>query len=149
MFAGRPEAAAAELARVVRPGGRIALANWTPDGNVFGMFKVMRAYMPAPPVPAPPSPFAWGRPERVRELLGDAFDLRFEKGTSFYREPSPEAAWHTFSTGYGPTRTLHESLDEEQRAALKRDFIAFHAEFATELGICVPREYYVTIGTRK
>ena len=149
MFAGNPQAAASELARVVRPAGRIALANWTPDGNVFGMFKVMKAYMPAPPFPAPPSPFAWGRPERVRELLGDAFDLRFEKGTSFYREPSPETAWHTFSTGYGPTRTLYENLDEQQRAALKRDFIAFHADFANELGICVPREYYVTIGTRK
>ena len=149
MFAGNPEAAAGELARVVRPGGRIALANWTPDGNVFGMFKVMRAYMPAPALPAPPSPFAWGRPERVRELLGEAFDLRFEQGTSFYREPSPAAAWHTFSTGYGPTRTLYESLDEQQRAALKRDFIAFHADFTNELGICVPREYCITIGTRR
>jgi hypothetical protein len=113
------------------------------------MFKVMRAYMPPPALPAPPSPFAWGRPDRVRELLGDAFDLRFEKGTSFYREASPEAAWHTFSTGYGPTRTLHESLAAEQRVALMRDFIAFHAEFANELGICVPREYYITIGTRR
>ena len=76
----RPEAAASELARVVRPGGRIALSTWAPDGTVFGMFQVMRAYMPAPPPPAPPSPFAWGRPERIRELLGEAFDLRFENG---------------------------------------------------------------------
>ena len=149
MFAGNPEAAASELARVVRPGGRIALSTWAPDGNVFGMFQVMRAYMPAPPSPAPPSPFAWGRPERVRELLGDAFDLRFENGTSFYREPSPEAAWHTFSTGYGPTRTLYENLDDERREALRNDFIAFHAGFANDLGICVPREYCITIGTRR
>ena len=149
MFAGNPEAAASELARVVRPGGRIALSTWAPDGAVFGMFQVMRAYMPAPPSPAPPSPFAWGRPARIRELLGDAFDLRFETGTSFYREPSPEAAWHTFSTGYGPTRTLYESLDDERRAALRDDFIAFHAGFTNELGICVPREYCITIGTRR
>ena len=149
MFAGNPEAAASELARVVRPGGRIALANWTPDGNVFGMFKVMKAYMPAPSFPAPPSPFAWGLRSRVRELLGDAFDLRFENGTSFYREPSAEAAWHTFSTGYGPTRTLFENLDAERREGLRNDFIAFHAGFANELGISVPRDYCITIGTRK
>src|SRR5215475_1441638 len=80
MFASRPEAAAAELARVCRKGGRIALTTWTPDGNVFGMFKVMKRYMPAPPNPAPPSPFEWGRTERIRELLGNAFELRFEKG---------------------------------------------------------------------
>ena len=71
----------------------------------------MKRFMPPPPDPAPASPFAWGRQERIRELLGDAFDLRFETGTSFYREPTPEAAWHTFSTGYGPTRTLYENLD--------------------------------------
>ncbi|AMY07054.1 Malonyl-CoA O-methyltransferase BioC [Luteitalea pratensis] len=149
MFAANPEAAASELARVVRPGGRMALSTWAPDGTVFGMFRVMRAYMPEPPSPAPPSPFAWGRPERVRELLGEAFDLRFESGTSFYREPSPQAAWHTFSTGYGPTRTLYENLDDERREGLRNDFIAFHAGFANDLGICVPREYCITIGTRR
>jgi SAM-dependent methyltransferase len=80
MFASRPEAAAAELARVCRKGGRIALTTWAPDGNVFNMFGVMKRYMPAPAAAAPPSPFAWGSIERVRELLGDAFELRFERG---------------------------------------------------------------------
>ena len=55
----------------------------------------------------------------------------------------------TFSTGYGPTRALAASLDEGRRAQLRRDFIAFHDSFATELGICVPREYWVTVGVRK
>jgi SAM-dependent methyltransferase len=112
MFASRPEAAASELARVTRRGGRIALTTWSPDGNVFEMFKVMKAYMAPPPDPAPPSPFEWGRPERVRELLGKDFDLKFERDTSFYREPSGEAAWQKFSTGYGPTKALAGSLDE-------------------------------------
>ena len=148
MFATKPEAAAAELARVCRKGGRIALTTWTPDGAVFGMFSVMRRYMPPPPSPAPPSPFEWGRRERVRALLGGAFDLRFESGISYYREPSAEAAWETFSTGYGPTRTLAASLDEERRSALRAEFIAFHAQYRTELGICVPREYLLTVATR-
>lgn len=150
MFAGRPEAAAAELARVVRPGGRIALATWLPDGNVFKMFLVMKAYMAAPPAgtPTPPSPFEWGRAERVAELLGTHFELRFEGGTSMYREPDGEQAWSTFVQGYGPTRMLAASLDDERRAALQRDFVSFHAGFAGELGVCVPRTYLVTVGQR-
>jgi SAM-dependent methyltransferase len=149
MFASRPDAAAAEVARVTRKGGRLALTAWLPDSNLFKMFMVMMPYMPAPPNPAPPSPFEWGRAERVRELLGGAFDLRFERGTSFYREPSGEAAWDTFSIGYGPTKALAGSLDEARRAALRHDFIAFHDGFRTELGICVPREYLLSVGARR
>jgi hypothetical protein len=104
--------------------------------------------MPPPPSPPPPSPFEWGRVERIRELLGSAFELRFEQGISYYREPSAEAAWATFSTGYGPTRSLAASLDSERRDAFREDFIRFHAGFATELGICVPREYWLTVGIR-
>ena len=148
MFATRPDAAARELARVVRRGGRIALTTWLSDSNVFEMFKVMKRYMPAPPNPAPPSPFEWGRIERLRERLGASFNLRFEKGTSFYREPSAEAAWETFSTGYGPTRALADSLDPDRREALHSEFVAFHANFPTELGVCVPREYWLTVGER-
>jgi ubiquinone/menaquinone biosynthesis C-methylase UbiE len=148
MFAARQEAAAAELARVVRKGGRIALTTWLSDGTLFKMFEVMKRYMPPPPTPAPRSPFEWGRTERITELLGRAFQLRFEKGTSYYREPSPEAAWDTFSTGYGPTRTLANSLDSEKRAAFRNDFIAFHAAYPSELGICVRREYWLTYGVR-
>jgi SAM-dependent methyltransferase len=149
MFATRPEAAAAELARVCRKGGRIALTIWLSDSNLFKMFQVMRPYMPPPPSPAPPSPFEWGKTDRIRELLGRDFDLKFEKGVSNYREPDGEAAWNTFSTGYGPTKALAASLDEKRRAELRRDFIAFHDGFPTELGICVPREYWVTLGVRK
>ena len=113
MFASRPEAAAEELARVCRKGGRIALTTWAPDGNLFKMFQVMKRYMPPPPSPAPPSPFEWGRTERIQQLLEPTFSLRFEKGISYYREPSGEAAWETFSNGYGPTRSLAASLDPD------------------------------------
>jgi SAM-dependent methyltransferase len=149
MFATRPDAAAAELARVCRKGGRIALTTWLSDSNLFQMFLVMKPYMPPPPTPAPPSPFEWGRTERIQELLGQAFDLKFEKGVSYYREPSGEAAWETFSTSYGPTKSLAASLDDTRRADLKRDFITFHERFRNDLGICVPREYWITIGVRR
>lgn len=149
MFVSRPEDAARELARVVRPGGRLALTTWTHDSNVFEMFKVMKAYMPPPPQPPPPSPFEWGRRERLTELLGDAFDLRFEQAVSYYREPNAEAAWDTFSTGYGPTRTLAANLPPDTREALHRDFVAFHDRFSTELGVTVPRTYWLTVGRRR
>src|SRR4051794_24324549 len=137
------------LARVCRKSGRIALTTWLSDSNLFKMFMVMKPYMPPPPSPAPPSPFEWGRTERIEELLGKDFDLAFEKGVSFYREPSAEAAWETFSNGYGPTKALAASLDENRRAELRRDFIAFHEQFPTPLGICVPRDYWVAHGIRR
>jgi SAM-dependent methyltransferase len=149
MFVSRPEAAAAELARVTRPGGRLALTTWAADSNVARMFQVMRAYMPPPAQPAPPSPFEWGRRERLEALLGDAFDLRFEQGVSYYREPNAEAAWDTFVTGYGPTRALATNLSPDAREALWKDFVAFHASFTTELGITVPRTYWLTLGRRR
>ena len=149
MFASSPEAAASELARVCRKGGRIALTTWLSDSNVFKMFLVMKPYMPPPPSPAPPSPFEWGKTERITELLGRSFDLKFEKGISYYREPNGEAAWQTFSNGYGPTKTLAGNLDEARREDLHRDFVAFHEGFKTDLGICVPREYWVTVGIRR
>jgi ubiquinone/menaquinone biosynthesis C-methylase UbiE len=149
MFASRPEAAAEELARVCRPGGRIALTTWTSDGNLFKMFQVMKPYMPAPVAPAPPSPFEWGNTDRIRQLLGEDFELKFERAVSYYREPSAEAAWQTFSTSYGPTKSLADSLEPARREALRADFVAFHAGFPTALGICVPREYWLTVGIRK
>ena len=148
MFTSRPEAAARELARVCRPGGRIALTTWLADSNLFKMFEVMKRFMPLPSTPAPPSPFAWGRTERIRELLGASFQLRFEKGVSYYREPNGAAAWETFSKGYGPTRSLAANLDDDRREALRRDFVEFHDGFPTELGICVPREYWLTVGMK-
>ena len=82
-------------------------------------------------------------------LLGQDFELKFERAVSYYREPSAEAAWETFSTSYGPTKSLAASLDPITREALRADFIAFHAGFPTPLGICVPREYWLTVGVRQ
>lgn len=148
MFATHPDAAARELTRVTRRGGRIVLTTWTPDSTVAGMFQLMRRYLPPPPADAPPSPFEWGRVDRLRERLGSSFNLGFERGVSYYREPDCVSAWDTFSTGYGPTRTLAAALDDERRAALRRDFIAFHEEYVTDLGVTVPREYILTHGIR-
>src|SRR5262249_8953429 len=115
MFAGKPEAAAAELARVVKRGGRIALATWAHDSAVFQMFGVMKPFMPAPPQPPPPSPFEWGRLERLRELLGTHFDLAFEEGSNNFRYASGEQAWNLWVNHYGPTKSLAATLDDARR----------------------------------
>ena len=148
MFVSRPEAAAAELGRVVKKGGRLALVTWPSNSTVADIFKVMKPYMPPNPTP-PPSPFEWGKPDRVRELLGKDFDLKFETGVTTLRRKSGAEVWDLFVTGYGPTKTLAGNLEPERREALKRDFIALHERYPTELGLAMPREYLVVIGQRK
>jgi SAM-dependent methyltransferase len=148
MFVRDPDAAAAELARVCRQGGRLGLVTWTTDGTIAGLFRVMQPYLPEPTAP-PPSPFTWGSMDRVRELLGPAFDLRFETGTTVLRVPTGLDAWELFARGFGPTKALAASLDPERRASLKRDFIAYHEGFTSDLGVAMPRDYLVTIGVRR
>lgn len=149
MFAGNQESAAAELARVVRKGGRVVLATWRHDGNVFHMFGVMKRFMPPPPQPAPASPFAWGRRERLEELLGPSFELQIEEGTNWFRYASGEQAWNLWVNHYGPARALAASLDDARRAQFRDAMIAWHESFGGELGHEQPRQYVITRAVRK
>lgn len=149
MFAAGPEAAAAELARVIKPGGRVVLATWKPDSNVFHMFTVMKKFMPAPAQPAPPSPFEWGKPERLRQLLGAHFDLRFEDGTNHFRYGSGRQAWELWLNHYGPTKSLADSLDGGRREEFARAMVTWHETFASTLGYDQPRDYLITHATRR
>ena len=102
MFAPDHQAAASELARITKPGGRIALANWTPGtGGVQDLFKVMLPFQPAPP---PSSPFDWGDEAKVRALLEEAFDLTFDTRMNTVTYDSVEDYWQDFSQNYGPTQ---------------------------------------------
>ena len=146
MFAPDHEAAASELARVTRPGGRIALANWTPGGGLGKMFKVMAPYQPAPP---PSSPFDWGDESRVRELLGEAFEQELEERVSKLRQPTAEADWELFSTSFGPTQPLAESLGD-RREELYRDWVDFfEREYHVNGEIAHTREYLLVVGRRR
>jgi SAM-dependent methyltransferase len=149
MFAARPEDAARELTRVCKKGGRIGLLTWQPGGVVENLFGVMRPYLPPPSSPAPPSPFEWGRPEGIQALLGNAFELKFETGTTTLRVPSGQAAWDLFIAGFGPTKTVAASLEPGRRADFTRDFIEYHERFRGELGVAMPREYLVTVGIER
>jgi SAM-dependent methyltransferase len=148
MFAPDHEAVARELARVCRPGGRLALGHWNAERGVVDMFKVMMPFMPAPPQGAG-SPFAWGRREYAERLLGGAFELRFEEGDAPQTGESGEEVWELFSTVYGPTRVLRESLEPERREQLHRAFVDFFEGFRVGDGIRQPRPYLIVLGTRR
>jgi SAM-dependent methyltransferase len=150
MFAPDQAATAGELARATRPGGRLVMANWTPDGGIGVMFRLFAQFQPPPPEGAG-MPLEWGRPERVHELLGDAFDLDIEENVSVYEAPSAEEYWQTFSPGFGPLKTLLEASDEDRREEIHRTFVdAFASQFGSADGtIRHPREYLLVTGTRR
>jgi SAM-dependent methyltransferase len=148
MFAPDHQAVAGELARVTKQGGRIALVCWTPDSGLAQMFQVMRLFQPAPP-PGVGNQFDWGREDYVRDLLGEDFELEFEHGDSVLEAESGESVWQLFSTEYGPTKTLADSLDEERREELRRAFVDLHEGSRVDGGIRFSRTYLVTLGTRR
>jgi SAM-dependent methyltransferase len=151
MFAPDHAATARELTRVVRPGGRIALANWRPDTGVHDLFKLMAPFQPSPPPPGAGMPFDWGREEHVSGLLEEGFELSFEDHVSTLRLPSGEAYWQLFATSYGPTRVLAESLDDERREELSRSWAGFFdSGYRDGTGEVVhPRPYVLVLGTRR
>jgi SAM-dependent methyltransferase len=147
MFAPDHGAVAGELARVARPGGRLGLACWRPDAGVGDLFRVMSPFQPPPP-PGAGVPFDWGREEYVTERLGDTFELDFHEADSPQTGESGEEIWQLFSTSYGPTKTLTESLDPGRREALHRAFVDYYEGHRTNGGIYASRPYLVTMGKR-
>ena len=123
MFAPRPDATAGELVRVCRPGGRIAMANWTPDGFIGQMFKIMGKHVP--PAPGAPSPLQWGNEAVVAERLGDQIaDLRCTQRTITFHFPfSAAATVEYFRTYYGPTLRAFATLNADAQEALRSDLV--------------------------
>jgi ubiquinone/menaquinone biosynthesis C-methylase UbiE len=110
MFTPNPERAAAELLRVVRPGGRIGLANWTPEGFVGELFRVAGHFIPPPP--GLTSPLAWGTEPRIVELFGaHAADIRTERKRFVFRNLSAEHWIDEFRRYYGPVLKTFQALE--------------------------------------
>jgi SAM-dependent methyltransferase len=148
MFAPDHAAVARELARVTAPGGRVALACWTPDSGLAKLFDVMRPFQPPAPAGVG-NQFDWGREEYVRDLLGGDFELEFEILDSPLEMESGEAVWQLWVRDYGPTKTLYESLDDERREELHRAFVDLHEQSRTNGGLRVSRTYLLTVGTHR
>ena len=148
MFAPDQRRAADELKRVCRPGGRLGLACWTPAGGIGDLFRMMGAFQPPPP-PDAGKPLEWGTREHVSELLEDAFELEFVERESPQVGESGEQLWELFSTSFGPTKMLADSLPPERREEMRRTFVEFYEQYRGEAGIRHPRHYLVTIGHRR
>jgi SAM-dependent methyltransferase len=146
MFAPRPEVTAAELRRVCRPGGRIAMANWTPAGFIGQMFKTTAKHVPPPNIP---SPLLWGDEATVRERLHrDAAELHLTRRMISFRLPmTPEQVVDYFRAWYGPTLRAFAALDEDGQAALRRDLTRLWSEHnqATDGTTHVESEYLEVI----
>jgi SAM-dependent methyltransferase len=121
MFAARPELVARELQRVTRSGGRIAMANWTPEGFIGEMLRTTVRYATAPV--GVPSPLLWGKEEPVRGRLGaTTASLSFARRLITFEYPfSPEQVVNEFRLWYGPTLRAFASLDDAGRDGLRRD----------------------------
>lgn len=150
MFAPRHEVAAAELARVLRPGGRLGICAWTPAGAIGGFFKTVAAHVPPPPWARPP--LLWGTPEHVSALFaGTGLELTFDRDAITFADPSVDAGVDEFKTKFGPILLARQALEPEGRwEALEgdiRDYLAGRNE-ATDGSLRYAGEYLVTVGRR-
>jgi SAM-dependent methyltransferase len=149
IFAPDHERAAAELARVTRPGGRLAFSAWTPEGSVGVMFRALAHFQPPPPEGAG-LPGQWGSEEYVHERLDATFDLRIERRLSRFEDESLDHAWDSFSQKFGPTKMLLDNLPPDRRAEFEQAMRDHFAPSVQPDGRVVDdREYLLVRGIRR
>lgn len=149
MFAPDQARAAAELLRVVRPGGRIGLANWTPSGFIGGLFDLMATFVPPPA--GLRSPMEWGTAGRLEELFGEhAAEIRATPRTYTFRYRSAEHWIEVFRNWYGPTHKAFAALDEPGREVLHATLLEFLGRWnrAGDRALCIPAEYLEVVVVR-
>jgi SAM-dependent methyltransferase len=149
MFVPDPERAAAELLRVVRPGGVIGLANWTPSGFVGQMLKTVGQHVPPPA--GVPSPSAWGTKERLEGLFGAEADLEITSREFVFRYTSADAFFETFKDFYGPVHRAWGALDDAGKTSLRDQIVALleAGNRSTTGALAVPSEYVEVVARRR
>jgi SAM-dependent methyltransferase len=149
MFAPDQARAAAELARVCKPGGRIGLANWTPGGFVGQVFQLVGRYAPPPPGLQPAS--RWGTHAGLQELFGAAGEIKVVAREFVFRYRSPLHWVEVFRSYYGPINKLFAALDGDRQAAFARDLLALIARGnrATDGTLVLPSEYLEVVIDRR
>jgi len=149
MFAPNQERAAAELARVCRPNGRIALASWTPDGFIGELFRTVGRHVPPPTGLRPP--VEWGSEARLRELLGRSVSVLTSTPREFvFRFAGPADFVDFFQVSYGPTVTAFAGLGDDARAALYADMVelARRHDSSTNATLRIRAGYLETLAIR-
>ena len=120
MFAPEVDRVTTEFARVCKPGGLVAMGNWTPDSVAGQLFKVSGKYAPPPPGMQPPS--LWGVDDIVRQRFGSAFEIRTRKQVeSAYFDLPPSEVVELFSQWFGPTKMTLARLDPESQVHFKAE----------------------------
>ena len=147
MFTPDQAKAATELTRVVRPGGRIGLANWTPEGLIGQLFKVLGRH--APPPPGLKSPLQWGDVDHLRELFPHC-RMSATRQEFMFRYLSAHHWLEMFKRYYGPTNRVFAALDETRRAALSDEILALLERFnrGGPESLVAPGEYLEVVITR-
>ncbi len=150
MFTPNQEKAAGELTRVCKPGGRIGLANWTPESFIGQVFKTIGKYIP--PAPGVKSPALWGTKARLAELFSEAtHEIRAVRRDFVFRYRSPAHWIEVFRTFYGPLNKTFGALDSEKQTAFTQDLFTLIASRnrAGDGTLVLPSEYLEVVIERK
>jgi ubiquinone/menaquinone biosynthesis C-methylase UbiE len=150
MFTADQDKAATELLRVCKPGGKVGLANWTPEGFIGRLFKTLGKHLPPPA--GVKSPALWGTRARLNEMFGaQASEINAEPRTFVFRYRSPQHWLDVFKTFYGPMLKAFAALNANAQAALTRDVLALVDEFnrAGDGTMAVPSEYLEVVITKR
>lgn len=150
MFTPEHARAARELTRVVRSGGRIGMANWTPESFIGDLFRIIASYVPPPA--GTKSPMLWGSEPRIVELFGPmAADLRCERRIYNFRYHSPAHWIEMFRNFYGPTHKVFASLEPARQTRLTEDITALleRLNVGGPSSLVVPSEYLEVVVTKK
>ena len=149
MFTPDQDRAAAEMVRVCKRGGKIGLANWTPEGFIGQLFKTIGKHVPPPP--GAKSPALWGTRARIAELFEPhATSVKSAQRHFVFRYRSPEHWLEVFKTYYGPVLKTFAALEPAAQAALQRDLMALIDQFnrSGDGSMVVPSEYLEIVITR-
>lgn len=148
VFAPEPTRAASEAARVLRPGGRLALLAWPPDGTVGAYQQLAFRYLEIPP--GTHDPFRWGVPGQARAWLEQFRDVELLPLEVPFRAESPAAAWRILRTATGRIAAAYAALEAPTRGRLDADMEVFFHRFRGPSGeICWDREAVVVRGVRR
>ena len=149
MFAPDQDQVAAELLRVCRSGGKIGMANWTPDSFIGGLFKTLGRYVP--PAPGLKSPALWGTRERIGELFADAAAIAAAERHFVLRYRSAEHWIDVWRSIYGPLQKAFDGLDGGKQRLLRTDLIALveSLNLATDGTMVVPSKYLEVVVSKK
>ncbi|WP_020654602.1 class I SAM-dependent methyltransferase [Massilia niastensis] len=150
MFTPDHARAANEMCRVVRPGGRMGMANWTPDGFIGQLFKTIGKHMPPPA--GLKSPSLWGSEEYLNQLFGATAQIsRAEQKVFNFRYASADHWLQVFRAYYGPIHKAFSILDVDAGKALEQDILALLGHFNTagQNSLVVPAEYLEVVLTRR